>query len=734
MLSEPGDGFHTVGSSHALPFWYSPGMRNQPFHDDLASRPVAEPAPGLRTRGLFLLFAIGLAAVLGRVVWVQNSLQAGYLTALERTTVTYEEIPARNGRIVGEYGQVYAQDVDEFTIQVHYRWLQDPLDDGWLRREIRRRLTSEERREDRLVEECLAEIRAEQAMLWLQLSELTGLSQANLQERRQWIQDRVETISRSVNDRHFVSPTRETLHEDGLLVRLASGIRSALTTEPQRSAGEKIIVQEEESWHDLVVDCGYDSQAVIQEQPLRFPGVRIRSAYQRRYPLGTVAPHLVGARTKLRDDETLPGNDTGGKTSTGRKTLIGRAGVEKTWDAVIRSRPGRRRIVRNRRLEIIESTVVRQEMAGNDVVLTLDHDLQRFAENVLADALGENLPGYLAAVPAEQQDRPRPFAGCILVMECNTGRIVVGASGPGYSLDLFVHGTQDEWDAVINDGNDPFVNRLLSRLTPGALITPLTAIAAMEAGKLDPDEPFACDGYLSDPSVDPCTLPDGHGNVRLREALAQSCNVYFQAAALKVGVKRNAAAWARFGFGRRTGIDLPFESPGLKPPVSSSVIQLKSHVVGEKISVTPLQLARMMGAIGNGGVLVTPHVCDQQAVARQDGEEREIPIELKRQRIVDFDSAFLEPVREGLRFAVTSPTGSAHRWLNFEQVEVAAIATSVTSSTRPNQVPDALVAGYFPARDPKYVFVVSLEHGGDGSRHAAPVAAQIIQRMVSSQE
>ena len=322
MLSEPGDGFHTVGSSHALPFWYSPGMRNQPFHDDLASRPVAEPAPGLRTRGLFLLFAIGLAAVLGRVVWVQNSLQAGYLTALERTTVTYEEIPARNGRIVGEYGQVYAQDVDEFTIQVHYRWLQDPLDDGWLRREIRRRLTREERREDRLVEECLAEIRAEQAMLWLQLSELTGLSQANLQERRQWIQDRVETISRSVNDRHFVSPTRETLHEDGLLVRLASGIRSALTTEPQRSAGEKIIVQEEESWHDLVVDCGYDSQAVIQEQPLRFPGVRIRSAYQRRYPLGTVAPHLVGARTKLRDDETLPGNDTGGKTSTGRKTPL----------------------------------------------------------------------------------------------------------------------------------------------------------------------------------------------------------------------------------------------------------------------------------------------------------------------------------------------------------------------------------------------------------------------------
>mgnify|MGYP001212619952 CR=1 FL=1 len=699
---------------------YCAGMRNQPFHDELAPVGNAQVDSGKRIPGLTLLFAAGFFVVLSRLAWVQNSLQDGYLKALDRTTVTYESIPARNGRIVGENGTVYAEDVDEFTIQVHYRWLQSPLHDSWLRREVRRRLTRAERRDESLVAECEAEIRADQVRLWEQLSQLTGLSPQELAQRRSSIQDRVAQIASAVNAKHFQEPTRETLHEDGLLVRIASDIRSALTTEPKRTTDERIVVLEEESWHDVVVDCGFEIRAVIEEQPHRFPGVRVRSQYRRHYPQGHVAAHLIGARTLVREEEVPDSTRKEGEQ-------IGRFGLEKSWNAHLRCRPGRRKVVRNRRLEIVESTVIERESAGRDLVVTLDYGLQKFAENLLDEAVGPNVPGYLAGDAEDASDCPQALGGAVVVMECSTGRLVVGASAPSYSLGLFVHSRQADWDALNADSRSPQTNRILTGTTPGRLMTPVTAIAAINAGVLDPDYVFQCSGFLGESQEHACSVVQGHGGVRLREALAGGCRIYFQNAALQTGSRRMVSWKSRFGFGSITGSDLPGEASCADPAIASSRAQsqLLANAVGRRMKATPLQLARMMAAIANGGVLVTPHVGSHSGLI----DEQSAPAELVRSRIPELGHAESNAVAEGLRAGAGSTGGAVYKWLHPEKISVAAIAATIDSTSVHVDVPTGLVAGYFPADAPRYSFAAVLEHGGEGHRHVAPLVAQIIKRM-----
>lgn len=725
-------------------------MRNQPFSpafDGNESRQdsLIDPAPEARFRLLMFAFILAAVVVLGRVAWVQAKLQERYLDVLNSTTVEYEVIPARDGRILTESANVLATDVDQYVVQVHYRWLQDPIDDGWLNRQVRSRLSSKERRDSAVVSEVKGAIQEERRQMWQQLTQSIGMDSETFRKRLAEIQASVQRIADSVNQRHqFRSSEPSGNQQQGLVFRLASALRTALVTAPTRTTSNRIVVREEESFHAIRSSVPLDIAARIREQPHLFPGVRVVAGSRRTYPLDDVAPHVVGARTPASDEEKakLQAYETNGDWTP----RVGRFGVEHRYDLQLRGIPGRRRIVRNRRMEVVESEVERTPVSGRDLLLTIDIDVQRHAEQLLGEALLDRPARYLsqpAASSATETPQPIPTGGSIVVMDVTTGRILTAASAPAFSLSLYNGGSAQDWATVNADRRFPFLSRVVqSALPPGSVMKPLTAAAAMVSGHLDPDATFHCDGYLTQPDEHRCLIyrlySRGHEDITLKRALAQSCNVYFFSAARRMGFEPLRQWCDKFGLSRKTGIDLPFERSGTVPGDSSqsgpASKRLERESLGlaigqSSLTVTPLQMTRAMAAIANGGWLVTPHVVSPDGTARTTNEIDDRPNEIARRKISGLSQAALDHVREGLRAVVQESYGSGYKTVRLDAVEIA--GKTGTAETNPGKPDHAWFSGYFPASEPQYAFTVVLEHGGSGSRAAGPVARELI-RMIWS--
>ncbi len=732
-------------------------MRNQPLNSILHERDpggvsLIDPPTALRFHLLLIAFCAISVVVLCRIAWVQSQLQGRYLTALNTTTTDYEVIPARDGRILSESAAVLATDVDQYSVQVHYRWLQEPADEAWISRRVRNRLTRTERSDADLVNRTREEVIAARKRMWSYLLTVTGLSLPDFQDRQQAIQKKVTRIADSVNRRRRMGNTESESNDtatntppDGLLMRMASAVRSALTTPPGAGAEATIVVREEETFHEIVRDAPFAVAARIHEQTHLLPGVRVVVGNRRTYPLDATASHIVGARTVVRDDEPnarlpagVPRHEWTART--------GRFGVERSYDHQLQGVPGLRQVVRNRRMEIVESKIERQPISGRDVVLTLNVDLQRHAERLLAETLLDAPADLLSRHENDDSSSPRPVptGGSIVVMDVVSGRLLVAASAPGFSLSLFTGSSVAEWNAVNADQRHPFISRVIAMaLPPGSVMKPVTAIAALESGRLNPDEPFYCQGFLTQPDEHRCLIyrlrGAGHNDITLTRAIAQSCNVYFFSAASRMGFLPLREWCDRFGLGRECGIDLPFEKngnvPGSRVTAADDQRRFAREALGlaigqSSLTVTPLQMARVMAAIANGGWLVTPHVVSADGTARTATDIDDRPRDLTRRRITGLTEGTLARVREGLKAVVQEPYGTGYKTVRLKEVAVA--GKTGTAETGPDKPDHAWFAGYVPADEPRYAFVVVLEHGGSGSRAAGPVVRALVQKMLDS--
>lgn len=731
-------------------------MLNQPHNsifpaaearsDSLIDLPAA-----IRFRSLAILFVVAAIVVLGRIAWVQTKLQNRYLEALNATSTEYEVIPARDGRILSESSDVFATDVDQYSVQIHYRWLQNPIDDAWLQRQVRHRLSRAERQNKTAVEQVKTSLRQQRQVMWAAIVAVTGIQEHAFDEKRTDIQEKVVRIADSVNRRRQQTelPDSDEINEAaGPLIKLASAIRTAVTTTPRRKIQERIVVREEESFHEIVADVPLSVAATIREQPHIYPGVRVIAGNRRTYPLYDTSPHFVGARTPAKHGETnvLPENVQFNSWTP----RLGRFGVELSYNHQLQSVPGLRRIVRNRRMEIVESKIERQPVGGRDIVLTLNVALQQHVEQLLAETLLDK-PAFLLPLSevdsnedSTQQARapqPIPTGGSVVVIDITTGRLVAAASAPSFNLSLFTGSSTADWEAVNTDQRHPFLSRVTSMaIPPGSVMKPLSAIAMIESGNLNPEQPFLCQGYLRRPDEHRCLIyrlyNQGHNEITLTRALAQSCNVYFFSAAQKSGFAPLQLWCDRFGLGRETGIDLPFEQSGNVPgshyttPETEKRFQREALglAIGQSsLTVTPIQMARAMAAIANGGWLITPHVVSPDGTARTTNDIDDRPRELSRRRITGLSESTLKRVREGLRAVVQEPYGSGYKTVRLDEVSIA--GKTGTAETGPSKPDHAWFAGYVPADKPKYAFVVVFEHGGSGSRTAGPVARETIRKM-----
>ncbi len=734
-------------------------------------RPAAGVDSQRRLRAGGLGFLLLSAAVFGRMVQLEVSQGAAFREQAARPLTRQLGLDGVRGRILARNGTVLACDKTVLALAVCYRYLEEEPDPRWLRTLARTRLTRTQCKDPQVVAAEEARLRTERDELARRLAALCRVPWDEWNRRARQIEARVRAIAENVNRHRRAelehrradgTPPDDTPPQATLWQGIGSALLDALRASVEETGPERIAVSEELAYHVVVEDVPREVVAELEADPKRYPGVKIVERRRRAYPSGPLAAHVLGHLGPVEETEASGGTpsrsvvigaeghgDADDAMPPSPDDRVGRMGVERRYERLLRGRRGLAIEEVDRSGRVLSVRREREPGIGRDVVLTLDPQLQATAESLLDSALKRR---------AFRGPDARPAGGAIVVMDVRNGAILASASAPRFDPNLFAGRDAGRLASLLTDPAHPLFDRAARMaIPPGSVFKTVSAVALLEAGAIDPKAPFYCQGYLHQPGQWRCAIYRrqgvGHGELMLADALAESCNVYFfhHAGRLAPGV---LADWAtRFGFGRPTGIDLPGEAAG-RVPSSSSATRATEHdsqaaetrllAIGQgSLEVTPLQVARMMAAVANGGRLVTPHVVGGLGLpaSREDGsrsdpmppqefedsEAQDDPIRpAPPQPIPGLNPATLAAVREGLNRVVCDPRGTAHGTVYVEGITVAGkTGTAETGGDGDH----AWFAGYVPAESPKLAFVVVLEHAGDAGEAVGPVAKRLVLRM-----
>jgi len=458
-------------------------------------------------------------------------------------------------------------------------------------------------------------------------------------------------------------------------------------------------------------DVPMSDVARLSVRRLELPEVSVEVVPLRAYPLAEAAAHALGRVGEVTDAQLELASFKGLHAGD----LVGQAGVEAQYNRRLMGRDGVLQvIVDSRGLEVGEAYRQAPEQ-GPSVTLTLDAELQRTIERAFAGRTG-------AAVALDPRN----------------GEILAMTSIPAYDPNLFSTGLDSEaWRELTRNPKNPLLNRVIQgQYAPGSTFKIVMAAAALEEGLITPEKRMLCRGGLHIYGrTFACNRAGGHGYVNVVAALEQSCNVFFYRLGAQLDVDVIASYAKRMGLGRATGIDLPHEATGLIPTRAwKHRARGESWYDGETISVsigqgqtlvTPLQLARALALVANGGRLVQPHLV--RAVGGQPAPYQP-PVD------TGLAPETLEIITKGLVAAVNrSGTGFRARLQRVTVAGKTGSAQVVARSRRGgNDREEFRAHGWFiafaPAEHPEIALAVIVEHGESGGRSAAPIARQILAR------
>ena len=711
------------------------------------SYPTSDLAPATsdvrnRLRLVLFGFAILALAIFLRLIALELHDGPDYRAMAAEPLTRHHSIPATRGRIVTADGTVLAYDRQLMCLAVPYRLLEQPADPAWLRRTARSRQSPVDRRDSRKILAAQEQVLHDREELCRQLQTICGITPDDWQLRAARIQKRVESIAAAANANRSARENQELQRCDesnseefdfaDWPTLIGHTIVDALFASDEPPP-PNITVREELAEHIVCEDLSLEAVAEIQSHPAQFPGIKLITKTERVYPQNELAPHVVGYLGHLNADE-LADQQANSQRKADDHTAdewIGRAGLERQYESLLRGQPGSMIDQLDVRGNVITSKVELAPMPGRDLIISLDPVIERTAQCLLDQALARRL-----ASGNDQLDAAS--GGALIVVDINSGEILAAATAPRFDPNEFVQAGHPHVAHWLNDPAHPLLDRSVQMaLPPGSVFKIISAAAVLDAGA-DPQAPVDCQGYLHQPDALRCAIFKrdgvGHGPVTLADALARSCNVYFFHHAEQFGAAP-IIDWARrFQLGRSTGIDLPGEAggnlPTNRPAQNSDVITLASATttpsaadprllaIGQgPLTATPLQIVRVAAAIGNGGKLITPHLAIQPSVTVAT-ESHPIP---------GLSAEMIDAIRAGLRRAVTDPEGTAHATV--ESAEVAIAGKTGTAQTGKNQPDDAWFAGYAPADHPRVAFVVVLEHAGNADTAAGPVVRHLVERM-----
>ncbi|MFA5095715.1 MAG: penicillin-binding protein 2 [Candidatus Omnitrophota bacterium] len=431
------------------------------------------------------------------------------------------------------------------------------------------------------------------------------------------------------------------------------------------------------------------------------PAIIVQPNPLRHYPHGKAGAHVLGYVSEIDRWRLTKLKDYGYKT----KDIVGFGGVEEKYDYYLRQEEGGVSFEVDHRGRLIRTLGFKPPVNGKDIRLTLDIRIQKICEESL-----------------------RGRRGSVVMMDPYTGEVLAMASSPGFDPGVFAQKNNAEIARLFKNPNSLMVNRAISSAYPaGSVFKMVVAAAGLEHKKINANTSFVCSGGMRvGKSEFKCWST--HGEQNLLAAITHSCNVFFYKTGLLAGAQAIHDYALKFGFARMTSFELPYETPGFVPsPLWRKLNRFKNWYDGDtanlsigqgEVLVTPLQVARMTAVLANGGYLVDPYIVkfiDGKDVSRY--HERSEKVNLKKNTI--------EKIREGMRSAVSDPTGTANA---LSGLGLAIAGKTGTAQAPPGQ-PHAWFCGFFPYESPRFVICVLLEHGGPG--HISSVMAkEIIQEML----
>jgi penicillin-binding protein 2 len=473
----------------------------------------------------------------------------------------------------------------------------------------------------------------------------------------------------------------------------------------------------------LKQDITPDEQAFIEAHRNELPELETFDEQRRLYPRDGFAAHLIGYVGEVSEQDL----NTSKFDFYEPGDVVGKSGVEETYDSLLRGTDGSRDVVVNSHGKEVGDPIGQQlAIPGHDLRLTIDLDLQRVAEQVME---GRN--------------------GALVAMDPHTGEILAMVSRPTFDPNQFaVRLTKNYWSQIINDPNHPLMNKTIqAQLAPGSTFKVIMSLAGLEENAAQDMHVmcngggtffgrfFACDKH--------------HGMVDINHAIPLSCDTFYYTLAEKLGIDTIAKYAIELGLSQKTGIDLPEEAAGVMPSTAWKMKNFHDKwYAGEVISVgigqgavtvTPLQLARALGGIASGGALKRPHVVFPDELPPDTASAIESTFPGSGDRVIPITPENWETITDAMAATtITGTAAAAHlEGIDFAgktgTAQVVNHSAGATSLGKGNERANAWFVGMAPRRNPDIVVVVLAEHGGWGAEAAAPLAAQVINAFVTKQ-
>jgi len=505
-------------------------------------------------------------------------------------------------------------------------------------------------------------------------------------------------------------------------------ISNILKSKKKLKPWESIIVSENLSWSQFVKVNNYLYDLV---------GVKPVMTISRNYPFNDIYTHVLGYVSQPNENDILQNQIIQERFVPGMK--VGKLGLEKTLENHLIGTNDIQRYEVNAYGKRINHLEYQKGKQGSKIRLTVDTEVQKLSAKLLAGQ-----------------------AGSISVMDIYTGEVVAMYSSPSYDPNLFLFGiSKDEWELIRNNPLKPLINKTLSGLySPGSTIKPIVALSALENNIINPNFKVRCTGKTElYGQTFHCWKKKGHGVVSLNNAMKQSCDTYFYEIARLLGVDRLKITAKKFGLGEKVlGDYFENEKQGLFPNTSWKKNNLgKGWVLGETLitgigqgytQTTPLQLCLMTAQIANGGYSIKPKIIvNNDPLSFEEAKKN-----MKEQSLINFntqlfkDEKNIKIVQEAMFSSTNEIGGTSYRSridnpkYQFAGKTGTAQVKRISKREREldlkiDQIPyndrdHALYVAYGPYENPRYALSIIVEHGGSGSKAAAPMAKKLFKLII----
>jgi len=461
------------------------------------------------------------------------------------------------------------------------------------------------------------------------------------------------------------------------------------------------------SFFTFANDINIETATMIKEKSDEIQGVYLEVEPVRFYTQDYFASHILGRVGRIYAEEYETLKEKGYLLDD----IVGKEGIERTFEEYLRGENGvkyAQRDVTGTMTEIVKNI---DPKPGNDIILTIDKNMQTLTEDGLAEII---------KILKEQNGEEAASTGAVVFMDIHTGEVLSLASYPTYNLTTY----SQDFAEVSQDPLKPYVNRAISGLfPPGSTFKMVAGIAGLEESVITPDTKYSCMGFydyyeLYKPT---CIFGTVHGTLTLKDALARSCNCYFFDIARKVGIDKLNEYGKMLGFGELTGINIEGEKKGVLAGREYRISKGQAWQEGETLlaaigqtdnNVTPLQLCNYIAIIANGGIRYRPQIV--KAIRNKETGEILFENQPVITETLPIKQSTFEAVRKGL-FMATQQGGSGYK--GFQDFKMATVSVKTGTSEMPRGLPTTLIVGYAPSENPQIAFSLVVEHGGLDAVH-----------------